>query len=98
MGTVTVITKEQAEAAAALVASVSAQLDAMNKPTAKTAPKAAVTHDYKAIANGYEWGPGVHHDSLLSYTASLQARGFSDEEIREAAEWVRLEKMTGDYP
>lgn len=98
MGTVTVITKEQAEAAAALVASVSAQLDAMNKPTAKTAPKAAVTHDYKAIADGYEWGPGVHHDSLLSYTASLQARGFSDAEIREAAEWVRLEKMTGDYP
>lgn len=98
MGTVTVITKEQAEAAAALVASVSAQLDAMNKPTAKTAPKAAVKHDYKAIADGYEWGPGVHHDSLLSYTASLQARGFSDAEIREAAEWVRLEKMTGDYP
>lgn len=86
------------EAAAAIIASVTAQLQALGNTTAKTAPKADAKHDYKAIADGYEWGPGVHHDSLLSYTASLQARGFTDDEIREAAEWVRLEKMTGDYP
>lgn len=82
----------------ALLADLRAQLNAPDKPAAKTTANKDVKHDYKAIADGYEWGPGVHHDNLLRYVASLQARGFSDEEIRAAAEWVRLEKMTGDYP
>lgn len=80
------------EAAIAMMTALLQGNTAQEKPTAKTAPKAA-PHDYKAIADGYDWGEGGRNENMHRFLSSLQARGFSDDEIRAAADWVYDNKI-----
>ena len=80
------------EAAIAMMTALLQGNTSQDKTTAKTAPKAA-PHDYKAIADGYDWGEGGRNENMHRYLSSLQARGFSDDEIRAAAKWVYEQKI-----
>ena len=81
------------EAAIAMMTALLQGNTSQDKTTVKTSPKAA-PHDYKAIADGYDWGEGGRNENMHRYLSSLQARGFSDDEIRAAAEWVYAQKIT----
>lgn len=92
MGNVTNNNMTNNEAAIAMMTALLQGNSAQDKTTTKTAPKAA-PHDYKAIADGYDWGEGGRNENMHRYLSSLQARGFSDDEIRAAAEWVYEQKI-----